>query len=749
MNNLFLDTETCGFHGPIVLAQYAIDDGPVHLYSPWDNKIETTLYLFEEFCNNCVIGFNLAFDWFHICQMYTTLELLAKSVGYDKYLKDYLQEYAMLESEARDGPCLKPTSAFDVMLHARKTEYQSTMDRRPIRIKRVPNALVDLLKEELEKRIKLKDIYFARKKIKADNWTIDQGEEFSDIVLRFKASSALKVLAKDALELKNDPLGSEVFPAGTPVEYGYAPFALAVGDGKAWPDIIRSHITHWGYNTLAREYATNDVIYTRELYKYFGSPPVGDDDSILACMVGAVRWKGFAIDIEGIKKLRDEALIVAGKAPKAPRQVMIYLKEYLSPTILAVMGGSTAKPILLTLLDILDDDGRAKVQAVIDARKATKEIENYDKLLKAGRFHASFKVIGTRSTRMSGDDDLNPQGINKSNRVRNKFPLASPPLVLMGGDFSAFEISIAAAVYNDPALTQQLCTCYKCGYVCSIEEFNLEKCPQCGTVDSKRKLHGLLAMEFFPGKSYEDILSSSGTDNDMYLKGKSGVFGALFGGDWNTWVRRLHIDEESAIKAYENWGRKYKGVGKFRESIKDKYCSMRQPGGIGTRVEWHEPAEYVETIFGFRRYFTLENEICRALFELANKLPEEWKNIQIKCVRRDREQRIGGAVMSALYAAAFNIQSTSMRAAANHLIQSAGATITKKLQVKLWELQPVGISDWQIQPMNIHDEIMAPALPSLTSKVNKIISDFCAEMREYVPLLKMDWSEYLQTWADK
>ena len=253
MNNLFLDTETCGFHGPIVLAQYAIDDGPVHLYSPWDNKIETTLYLFEEFCNNCVIGFNLAFDWFHICQMYTTLELLAKSVGYDKYLKDYLQEYAMLESEARDGPCLKPTSAFDVMLHARKTEYQSTMDRRPIRIKRVPNALVDLLKEELEKRIKLKDIYFARKKIKADNWTIDQGEEFSDIVLRFKASSALKVLAKDALELKNDPLGSEVFPAGTPVEYGYAPFALAVGDGKAWPDIIRSHITHWGYNTLARE----------------------------------------------------------------------------------------------------------------------------------------------------------------------------------------------------------------------------------------------------------------------------------------------------------------------------------------------------------------------------------------------------------------------------------------------------------------------------------------------------------------
>ena len=45
---------------------------------------------------------------------------------------------------------------------------------------------------------------------------------------------------------------------------------------------------------------------------------------------------------------------------------------------------------------------------------------------------------------------------------------------------------------------------------------------------------------------------------------------------------------------------------------------MRQPGGIGSKVEWHEPADFVESMLGFRRYFTLENRICKTLFDLAD-----------------------------------------------------------------------------------------------------------------------------------
>ena len=99
---------------------------------------------------------------------------------------------------------------------------------------------------------------------------------------------------------------------------------------------------------------------------------------------------------------------------------------------------------------------------------------------------------------------------------------------------------------------------------------------------------------------------------------------------------------------------------------------MTQPGGIGTKVVWKDPADYAETMLGFRRYFTLENRIARAIFDLARKPPKHWKDCKVKVVRRDRVQTAGGAVSSALYGAAFSMQAANMRAAANHEIQSPG-----------------------------------------------------------------------------
>jgi len=47
VSKIFIDTETCGFHGPIVLLQYAEEDGPIHLYEPWHNPVERTLELMD------------------------------------------------------------------------------------------------------------------------------------------------------------------------------------------------------------------------------------------------------------------------------------------------------------------------------------------------------------------------------------------------------------------------------------------------------------------------------------------------------------------------------------------------------------------------------------------------------------------------------------------------------------------------------------------------------------------------------
>ena len=520
---IFYDTETCGFQGPIVLIQYAVDDGPITLYCPWKKKIRETITLIEWMMDHAggVCGFNLAFDHFPLCQMYTVLLLLDDK---EEILELCIEEYALKEADGRDGPCLKPASALDLMLHARKGPYQSTMDRSEIRIKKVPHVLAKLLATELEERLPLPDILFAKQQNIKHRWSImelhdDLGNltEFNDIVLKFKPSSALKALANDALGIENPLLmrdigvPSRAVPKKQKEELGYAPFCTAIGSPTnwhgAWPDWgrIRVHIEHWTVNQQARQYAEDDVDYTRRLYCYFSAIAAGqseddsrifqedaqsdfslfkeheiyplefgDDDSELACMVGAVRWKGFSIDREGLEALKQKAQAVIDKQPSNFQSVVIcrrYLEEVLDETekaVLRVDDKITTKGLILeeisrwkvdTVCDLCSGQGcpscdaglvhseephpaAVRAQQILNTRHAKKEIELYDKLLLAGRFHASFHVIGTLSSRMSGTDGLNPQGIKRDKTVRNCFSFSADSLVLCGGDFDGFEISL-------------------------------------------------------------------------------------------------------------------------------------------------------------------------------------------------------------------------------------------------------------------------------------------------------------------
>jgi len=766
---IFFDTEGCGLYGPTILIQYAEDEDDVSLHSVWTTPVKETLELIEEitYHEGGICAFNLSFDWFHICQLYTTLRLLPGGQRPDP------EEYALKEPEGRFGPCLKPMGAFDIMLHARKGPYQSTMDRKDIRVKRVPTALAWMLRDELDKRIPLKDIYFARKKDPSKRWDIeditdDFGEvvpEFKNIVLRFAPSSALKALAQDALGVDTESIKffADVEPPkeSRPVELGYAPYALAVGKpgawNGAWPDHgkISVHITHWAYNRLAREYASDDVVYLQKLYDYFGRPEINDDDSILACVVGAVRWRGFKIDVERMQALRDAAAEKSAALKKkfnfnSPKVCKTYLYQAMDATERLTLNDGTKGIVLEGISkwkesDVCDkcngagcnscEDGllptdrphpaAVRAREILDARRGQKEIELYDKLIKAGRFHASFNVIGTFTSRMSGADGLNPQGIKRGKEVRSCFPLADDELILCGGDFDGFEVCLADAVYGDPELRKDL--------------------------ETGKKIHALFGMQLFPGHTYEQIMATKDLKDDanLYGRAKNGVFAMLYGGESYTLQNRVGISAEAADEGYQRWIAKYKVWGEERKKYFDAFCSMRQPGGIGTAVEWHDPEDYIESMFGFRRYFTLENSICKTLFELANDPPKSWHEIKIKVVRRDREQTATGAVRSALFASAFALQAANMRAAANHVIQSSGAQKTKELQVKIWTLQPAGINHWRVQPLNIHDEVMAPTHPSIIEEEKKIVSDFLDETRPAVPLIAMTWATHLGTWADK
>ena len=789
---IYLDTETCGLHGPIVLIQYAEDDGPIMLHNVWYNPIEETVEIIDSFMNHegGICGFNLAFDHFHLCQLYTTL---IQFPDWSVCPIDYVNQYAEYEAKAWAGPCLKPVTACDLMLHARKGPYQSTMNRNDIRVKRIPTALAWELADELTRRVPLPDIYFERRVDASVRWqvmdiTTDLGtidSEFKDIILKFSPSSALKALAVDALGIKDPRKFFDIEPKMRPEELGYAPFAKAIGtedDWKgAWPDCIDEHASHWNYNELAKEYAEDDVKYTRMLYKFFNSPQPGDRDSILACMVGAVRWRGFKIDKGGIIKLKtanEKLLSDLDFNYNAPHKCKLYLEEVMDKTEKLVINTSTKAVILeeiakwrvSTVCDacsgmanngevcskcrgtgLIDTDemhpAAMRAKSILDARHAKKEIELYDKLLTAGRFFASFNVIGTLSSRMSGGDGLNAQGIKRAKQVRRCFPLADSGLILCGGDFAGFEVVIMDAVYNDPDLHADLITIIDCP-ICKGKG-----CDDCkGTGKHKQKIHGLFGMYLFPDMTYEEICASKNAADpwqDYYGRSKNGVFALAYGGEAYTLSNRVGVTEEHANEAYRKFVEKYKKFGLERHRYFDMFCSMRQPGGLGTKVTWADPANYIESLLGFRRYFTLENRICKVLFTLANDPPKDWLRLPIKVVRRDRQQTVCGALQSGLYAAAFALQASNMRAAGNHVIQSTGADSCKELQVRLWTIQPSGINNWRIQPMNIHDEIMAPMLSDYIEQSDTIREQFIKDMSEKIPLIEIEWGNRLNTWADK
>lgn len=768
----FFDTETCGLHGFVVLIQYSegLDDD-IHLWNVWDVPVEDTIGLIEDMVEEGVVAFNLAFDWFHICKLYTIFSLLSNQAE-----PPDLEEVRAKELEGRDGLCLKPKHAIDLMLVARKGKYQSMMKRKPINIRRVPTAIAFQLADELNKRIKIPPIYFAKLKNKHRNpWQVqdvfdDLGEpvpELKNIVLHFAPSSALKALAvdmgiadeKDALLYEDVSLPAKAYPQ----ELGYAPFASAVNDW-AWPDVISIHQSHWYYNTIARRYARDDVYYTKEVYKKLGYPEPDDVDSTLAAMVGAVRWKGFTFDKEKLLELRANAAAKESRIREilnynSPPACKKYLMQVLDETEMFALkdpekGTISTKGLILEELAKWKKDGEVcdhcygegcphcedgiipseephpaaiRAQQILEGRRMKKEIELYDKLLKAGRFHASFQVIGTLSSRMSGTDGLNPQGIKRADEVRDCFTLAPKGMVLSGGDFSGFEVCLADAVYSDPDLHQDLL--------------------------SGKKIHGLFGVFFFPPMSYEEIVATAGLpgDQDKYTRSKNGVFALLYGGEAHTLQNRVGISEENAIEAYGNFCKKYPTFGKKRQMYFDMFCSMTQPGGIGSKVEWKDPSEYIESMLGFRRYFTLENKICKVLYDLANDPPKDWTKMTFKVVRRqDRgEQTAIGAVRSALYAAAFTQQAANMRAAGNHVIQSSGADITKITQAAAWEVQPAGIHLWRVMPMNVHDEIMAPALPQFVDTVEEKVMSTVESFRPKVPLIKMEWKKGISSWAGK
>jgi DNA polymerase I-like protein with 3'-5' exonuclease and polymerase domains len=383
---------------------------------------------------------------------------------------------------------------------------------------------------------------------------------------------------------------------------------------------------------------------------------------------------------------------------------------------------STRKHVLEAVAnDRAGDPAGERAQRVLEARQAIKRAEVLEKLIADGRFHPDFNVIGTKSGRMSGTGGLNAQGIPHAPEIRACFPLGEN---LWGGDFDSFEVALAAAAYRDEQLIADLKT--------------------------GRKVHGIFGA-MLSGLTYEQVIATKGDGTrDWYDTGKKGFLALIYGGDSGTIVRKLGVDPEAAEAAYQAFLNKYPQLAEARQEVIDQFCSMRQPGGIGTQVEWHAPAESVTSLLGWPRYFTLETEIARMLFDLAAEPPEDWGKWPKggRVLRRKKPQTLQGAVQSALYGAAFSVQAAAMRAAGNHRIQSTGAGICKHVQRAVWECQPCGCEPFLVSGFQVHDELMVDVHSDYARTVAVAVEQTVESYRELVPLIRFDWGK-LSHWGEK
>lgn len=795
MKTYFIDTESCGLYGVPVLLQYAIGRGDVVLVDLWRTPLEDMMNLIEDMVDNRTVAHNINFDWQMLQKWYNML-CWAKENTTVKTMEE-LSVDDMIEAEwqSQRGFCLKPRAAVDTMICASKSDGQSAlMAAKPIYIRRVPKDYGQALADELTARTDLPWILFARKKVDPyAKWIVservdDEGNEdpqFVDVCLKFNPSNGLKELHKYLFDSKLDSF-DDIMPAEFPVGEGFCPYVKPLMEkvnenglyvdlkgnpvGRLWPSLIRDHIEFWATNKPARKYGENDIHMLRDLYEHFESPE-NDEDAVLACQIASVRLYGFALDLDSMRAERDNSVKFVADAPinvNSPSQVKEYIAEALDPMEQLIVAKSANAEILegivkqFTLEEEEDcecEDQKFCVRCggtgvvgpgpmevakratlVEDVRKHKKRIELFDKLLLAGRAYPNFRAVGTKSGRLSGTDGLNFQGIDSSYLVRSMFTMCDPGEVLSGGDYDGQEVAIAGTTMNDERLLDEM--------------------------RKGKKIHGLFAVDMFPPATYEEILDAdtNGTDPmkpSRYKRAKAAVFLTIYGGTAMTMAERAGISVEVAEDALNGFIARFPGVGRTKTMIHDRFSAIHR--GDDNKMEYVEPStKYIESIFGFRRYFNTEFKLQRMIYEFMEQvfdrdyngscqLIERIQNDERKIMRNTKqmkEQSMAGALGSALIGACYSVGNGVIRAANNHLIQSAGRKITVGLQMAIWRLQPVGIHPFRVRPMSVHDEVAAVNGEDLVEEVTDVVRRTLDEQCEIVPLLQMDWGRYLPSWGE-
>ena len=748
---LYLDCESVGLMGPTKLVQFAIDDGPVQfiqLPRGWeaDSKTRCRLaaligYLDEP--TTCFVAFNAAFDLFHIYRLAHRLHGL---------------EYDSPERPVMPFKCKVLDLQIPAMLKSPLAPFAFNRGsgKSVALLRRIPVEAQEYVSELVCQR--LKPLLPSSFKLNVSAHKVPKQPKLVTLGFNVDGRLSLKGLMQEygipTIKL------AEVWPLPEKgSEKPWLPYPdPAVHDPiEAQCDMILRGPRDSGFY----RYSELDILYLKVLYEKLGRPePDYNSDNVHN--IAYLRYYGFDLDKKELESAagyyrerveRIEAKI-SGVNLRSSTERLALLKPHF-PII-----ASTSKKVLATLAGD-DSEGARLCRDILDYGPSRQRLLQIEKVreCRTGKAHPTLRVMGTATNRMAGEAGLNWQGIGAVDEVfedelpdyqndeqlneideemeelataaeerKVKVGLRNAILTPCVGDWSSFEVVIAATVYDDKQLQADLDAGVDLHSMASVASH------------PKVVAEGLTYDQF--RAIYKDHSHPRHHEIDKIRKQmKAVVFGTFYFASAMKVAEVLGLADYEGQQVLDRFYNRYQGIGRYRKEIEARFITAdteRWSKGCIEKMESH-----VTDLTGFERHWTFEKGVAEALWSLGNsKSIKTGLSGQVVRTQAKGPQSYDMAITSACLGSAIAIQAAVSRQAGNMKIQATGSSLTKKLASEIW-------NRLRVPTLSCHDELIVPHHPNYSWGSYSALVDRCVkEAHSIVPRVSFSYAPTTR-WSDK
>lgn len=755
--NIHVDTETVGLNGHVKLIQYAIDNGPVQfiiLFKGWQNSPETRAELVQFFSlidrpAATFVGFNVAFDLFHLYRLQHQLSNYPLD-SYERPVRPFrcktldLQVHAMMNS---------PLSPF---------AFNRAGARSVALVRRIPKVAQEYVADLVTS--KLKGLIPQSFGLGVGVHQVAKNKELVTLSFKVEGRLSLKGLMREygvpTINL------ADVWPLpdkGSEKPWLPYPDPIVHDPIEAQCDEIMKQPDHAFY-----KYAKLDIVYLQMLYEKLGRPK---PDYNSACCHNQAYLRYYGLDIDRAELLKAESYygskveeierLIAGVNLRSSKERLELLQPHF-PLI-----ASTSKAVLKELAKEESEGGKL-ASAIVNYGPARQRLLQIQKVKESrtGKAHPDLRVMGTATNRLAGASGLNWQGIGAVDKVdqsifdeeriddlpetdtindlndeidelieesvqkdeKVKVGLRHAILTPSVGDWSSFEVVIAASVYDDPQLKADL----RAG----IDLHSMTTAtahPEALRANySYEKI-----VEAYNDESHPDHHKVTGWRKSM----KAIVFGIFYFASVQKVAETLGVTEMEGQKVLDRFYNRYHSIGEYRRKIEQRFitCDVES----WTRGSAQRMSTEQFDLTGFKRSWKFEKSVAVALWELGCSRSIR-SGLSGKVIRTQAKghQTIDMAITSACLGSAIAIQAACSRQAGNMPVQATGSSINKMLQAVIWERA-------RIPTLSIHDELIAANTVEFDwSTYSSLVTEYVQAAQAVVPMLKFDYKQ-TERWSDK